>query len=372
MDQEIQVDKWERMSVLDSMGKFQYKEFKQQVSVYGRVVLGQNTNFLADLSQSILFTPLLILEKTHFAKRETAPFAFLSIDRILSPSLLILSQSFSDFYQFNTNKMTHFYAVSPLPKTPALEIQLECPATVALGAPLWGNRFESDCLKVKNGREFLFTLGVLFPYVGKPIITGFTIELYSETDLIAYYSLGYRENFDSSFLISSRPGEKQTYSRSFFDDPYSDLYIVYHNNTIILGKGDVVGDIVKFKSKLYANITRIEVKAGSTVMVKRMSVREVGREAVQAVNFARTLPTLADKAIFTEELTDGAICELTGEPRVASVIYTCGSEDNTYLKSVNEYATCKYTAVVATPALCPASAIDNDDIENIDCVVSKP
>lgn len=370
LDQEVRVEGLEQLSVLDSLGKFRYKEFRHLLNVAGRAVYGVGTNFGEDIGDGILFSSLHVLEKGHFTKREASQLAIIPVEKIITPNLLLLSHSPTEHRNFASGNMAHYYSVRPLPSSPPLPTQIECPATVSLGAPLWQQRFDSPCLRVPYTSGFLFSLGVLFPYVGKPRFHGVTIELYAGKDLAAYYLLGWKENMESTFTVPTRPGEKQMYTRPFFDDPYSNLYIVYHNNTILLGKGQVVGDLVKFKSRLYAHITHISIRSPSTLILKNAHLRDLSQPIERAVAFAKSLPSLADKASFTEELTEGAECELTGEPRIASVLYTCGSEDTTYLKSVNEYATCKYTAVVATPALCPASAADTDDMENIDCIAT--
>jgi hypothetical protein len=370
LDQEVQVEGLDQLSVLDSLGRFRYKELRHLLTVVGRAVYGLNTNFGADIGESVLFSGLTTLEKNQFSKRETSQMALIPVEKIIAPNLLLLSHSPSEHRYFPLGSMAHYYSVWPLPTIPPLPIHLECPATISLGAPLWQTRFESSCLDVPYDAGFLFSVGVLFPYVGKPRFHGVTIELYAGKELAAYYLLGWKDNIESIFTVPTRPGEKQSYSRPFFDDPYSNLYIAYHNNTILLGKGQVVGDIVKFKSRLYAHITHISIRSPTTLILKNAQLRDLSPAIERAVAFAKALPSLADKATFTEELTEGAICELTKEPRVASVVYTCGSEDTTFLKSVNEYASCKYTAVVATPALCPASAADTDDIENIDCIAT--
>ena len=370
LDQEIRVEALDQLSVLDSLGKFRYKEFRHLLNVAGRAVYGVGTNFGADIGESILFSGNHVLEKSQFGRREASQLALIPVEKVITPNLLLLSHSPTEHRLFSSGTMAHYYSVWPLPSFPPLPIQLECPATISLGAPLWQQRFDSPCLHIPSASGFLFTLGVLFPYVGKPRYHGVTIELYTGKDLAAYYLLGWKDNLESTFTVPTRPGEKQMYTRPFFDDPYSNLYIVYQNNTILLGKGQVVGDLVKFKSRLYAPITRISIRSPSTLMLKNALLHDLSPPIERAVAFAKSLPSLADKASFTEELTEGAECELTKEPRVASVLYTCGSEDTTYLKSVNEYATCKYTAVVATPALCPASAADTDDMENIDCIAT--
>lgn len=73
---------------------------------------------------------------------------------------------------------------------------------------------------------------------------------------------------------------------------------------------------------------------------------------------------------YSEEYTDGAVCDITGKPRTTQVRYRCSGDPSISLSEITEPSSCTYVLSVQLPQLCkyPAFRPADPKLQIITCI----